>query len=231
MPWKPPGPSALDDMEWPTQLVARAIEPDATDDHLHGYAALGDLAQRVSFADTIYLALTGELPDTRSAALFGLALFSFATPSVGEAPTHLAIVTRLTGSPFASALGAALATASDAARHLMTTHSELLRWLDAPIDALPDVARGATDPWVAALIERVTSIDATVDGLRAEMTKDAARIALLHAAGMRAPEQMIATIVAASVAGIAAETLATGPQHLGIYPINVPKFEYVDDEE
>jgi len=221
----------MDDMEWPAQLIARAIEPDAADDHLHGYAVLGDLAKHVSFADTIYLALTGELPDTRAAALFGLALFSFATPSVGEAPTHLAIVTRLTSGPFASALGAGLATAADAARHLMSTHAELLPWLDTPTDVLPDVASGARDPWVATLIERVTSIDANVDRLRAEMTKDAARIALLHVAGLRARDQMIAAIVAASVAGIAAETLATGPQHLGIYPVNVPKFEYVEDED
>jgi hypothetical protein len=231
MPWKPPGPRALDDMEWPTQLVARAIDADTTDDHLHGYAVLGDLSRHVSFADTIFLAVAGELPDARAAALFGLALFSFATPSVGEAPTHLAIVTRLTSGPFASALGAAVATAADAARHMMTTHSELLRWLDEPSHALPNVARGPHDPWVATLIERVTSIDASVDRLRPEMTRDAARIALLHVAGLRMPDQMIAAIVAASVAGIAAEALATGPQHLGIYPVNVPKFEYVEDED
>jgi hypothetical protein len=225
--WKPPGPSAFDDMTWPEHLLARAIEPDPVDDRLHGYAVLGDLARHRSFSDLLFLAVVGELPDPRSAALFALSLCTFATPSVAEAPTHAAVLTRLAGAPVSSALGAGLVAAADQARHLLVQHASLLVWLETPTETVP--ASGTQDPaWMETLITAVKKIDPDANHLQLDMSRDAGRIALMYMAGIRAADQMVAVMVAARVCGIAAEALATGPQHLGQYPVTLPPFRYVE---
>jgi hypothetical protein len=226
--WKPPGPSAFDDMKWPEQLIARAIDPDPIDDRLHGYAVIGDLARQHRFSDLLFLAIVGELPDARAAALFELALFSFATPSVVEAPTHVAILTRLAGAPLSSALGAGLVTAADQAREMVAQHGSLLAWLAAPNETVPSPTI-EDRAWVQTLITAVKAIDPDADRLRLDMSRDAARLALLYIAGIRTADQIVAATVAARICGMSAEALATGPQHMGQYPVTLPPFRYVED--
>lgn len=228
-PWKPPAPGALDDTPWPEQLQARVVETGAADDRMHGFAVLGDLAKHYRFSDVIYVALVGETPDARASALFELALAAFATPSVGEAPAHLAVLTKLSGAPLASALGAGLVVAADEAQAIAAAHAPLLAWCGSPTDPLPAEMRGDDAAWVATLIDAVARTGPALASLRPEMSRDAARVALLHAAGLRRVEQIQAAIVAARIGGIAAEAMATGPEHLGQYPVKVPAYRYVED--
>lgn len=228
-PWKPPAPGALDDTPWPEQLAARVIDVGDSDDRLHGFAVLGDLAKHYHFSDMIYLALVGETPDARASALFALALAAFATPSVREAPAHVAVLAKLSGGPLASALGAGLVVAADEAQAIATAHEPLLAWCEAPSDPVPDAMRGDDAAWVATLNDAVARIDPSLASIRPEMSRDAARVALLHAAGLRRVDQIQAAIVAARVGGIAAEAMATGPEHLGQYPVKVPAYRYVED--
>lgn len=228
--WKPPGPGALDDTNWSQELLARAVENGTEDDRLHGYAVLGDVAKHYRFSDATYLAITGELPDARASSLFELALFSFATPSVGEAPVHVAILTRLSGAPLASALGAGLVVAADQARDLVQAHASLFEWLATPAGDPPEPFRGPPQPWVQTLDAAVRVIADADNLLRPELTRDAARIALLYMAGLRTPEHMQAAIVHARLGALTAEALATGPQHLSLYPVKVPPFRYVEDD-
>ena len=226
--WKPPGPGALDDTPWPEKLTARAVTGDATDDRLHGYAVLGDLAKHYRFSDTLFLALVGELPDGRTSALFELALQTLAAPRATEASVHLAILTRLSGAPAASAISAGLIVAADQAHALVRHHADLLRWLAAPTPDVPAVF-GGDEPYSAALAAAVSRIAPDQTLVRATMTRDAATIATLFLAGIQSPEQLQGALLAPRICGIAAESLATGPDHLSLYPVKLPPFRYVED--
>jgi hypothetical protein len=228
--WKPPAPGALDDAAWSEHLLARAIDAGASDDRLHGYSVLGDVSRHYPFSDLIYLALVGELPDPRRSSLFALALFSFATPSVGEAPVHVAVLARMSGATMASALAAGSITVADQAQDLVLRHASLLSWLHAPASAIPSHYDGQHDPKVAALCERARAID-PASRIRQEMTIDAARLTLLYTSGVTSADQMIGAIVAARIAAISAEILATGPQHLRDYPVKVPEYRYTEADE
>lgn len=220
--WKPPARGALDDTQWPATLVARAVAPGAADDRLHGYAVLGDVASHYRYSDLVYLAITGELPGERESVLFHTVLCSLATLSVGEAPVHVGVVARVTGG---AALAAGLVVLADHARHLVEAHASLIACLRDGGE-LPAAYKTDAD----ADYVRTLRAAAPSELVRAEMTRDAARIALLYDAGVRDPDRMEAAIVASRMLGLAAETLATGPSDLGGYPMTLPPFHYVEDD-
>lgn len=225
--WQPPARGALDDTPWPEQLVAKAIEPGADDDRLHGYAVLGDLARHYELSEVLYLAIVGELPDTAQAARFRVALISLTPIGVNEAPTHVALLSRICGGAMSSALGAGLVVAADQARFKLEANRALFAWLANPIGP-PPAELCSSDPddarWVAAL--RVAAPDSTL--VHHLLSRDAARIALLYDAGLREPAQIEAAFVASRVCGIAAEALRAGPKDLGSYPVKLPPFHYIE---
>jgi hypothetical protein len=228
--WRPPTGGALDDTAWPEKLVARAVDPGVDDDRIHGYQALGDIAKHYAYSDLVFLAISGELPDDRASELFRVALCSFATMSVNEAPSHVSVLSRLCGGTLASAFGAGMIAVADQARHKVEAHRSLLAWLADPTDALPSDFRcpEGHSAWVGTLRDAVSHVRPAVALLRPEMTRDAARIALLFEAGLRAGEQLEAAIVSSRFCGLAAEALAAGPRDLGSYPVKLPRFHYVE---
>ena len=221
---QPLGPGVLDGLTQAPQLVARAVDATPSDDRLHGYAVIGDLAAHYQFSDLLYVAITGDTPDDRASALFRLALCAFAPASVRDAPTHAAVVSRVCAAPVSSALGIGMMIAAEEARDLVDRHLALLAG-DAPAGA-----GETTEPWVATICDAVRAIDPQAQLPRSDMTRDAASIAVLVLAGIRDPDRIVAAIVAARVCGIVAETLATGPQHFAAYPVQVPQFSYVEDD-
>lgn len=230
--WKPPGPGALDDTAWPETLVARAVLPEDTDDRMHGYAMVGDLARHHSFADVLYLSITGELPDPRASGIFHLALCGFSSLAVNEAPAHVGVLSRITGGSVASAIGAGAIALADQTRHKVESHAGLFEWLAAGTGPVPSEFCSA-DPyhalWIGTLRENLRGFEPEVTLVRDGMTRDAARIALLYAAGVRRPDQMQAAIASARMCGLVAEVLATGPNHLADYPVKLPPFHYTED--
>ncbi len=227
--WQPPARGALDDTQWPERLVAKAIEPGGEDDRLHGYAVVGDLAKHYELSEVLYLAITGELPTDAAAQLFRVALTAWSAMGVNEAPTHIALLSRICGGAMASALGAGLIAAADQARFIVESNSELVAWLrtGTGTGALP-----------AACTSSVADDAGYVRGLRAaaphsallrdDMTRDGARVALLFEAGVQDASRMEAAIVAARVSGLAAEALLASPRDLGSYPVKLPPFHYVE---
>jgi len=226
--WKPPAPGALDDTAWPERLVARAVDRGHADDRLHGYEVLRDVTRNYAYSDVLYLAIVGELPDDRAAKQFQIALCSFCTIAVTEAPAHVAVLSRICGGAMASALGAGLLSLADQARHKVQAHADLLAWLAAPSETLPPTDE-ADGPWVETLLATLAHARCEARLVRDGMSRDAARIALLFEAGVRTAEQLEAAIVASRFCGLAAEALATGPRDLGQYPVKLPPFEYVED--
>jgi hypothetical protein len=230
MTWKPPAPGVLDDTVWPEQLIARAVLPGDADDRLHGYSVLGDIARHYRYSDLVYLTVVGELPDARASGLFHIALCSLATIAVNEAPAHIGVLSRICGGTFAAAFGAGALAAADDARHKLDAHVGLLAWLSDPNDVVPDEFTSTEvehREWVRTL--RGLIKDASL--VRSEMTRDAARIALLFEAGLRNRDAIEAAMVVARVCGLAPEILATGPQDIGSYPVTLPPFQYVEGGE
>jgi hypothetical protein len=227
--WKPPGPGALDDLPWPDKLAANAIDCDAADDRIHGFSLLGDLARHYSPSEILYLSLVGELPEPEAARIFDLALASLASMSPREAPTHVAVLSRICAAQLSSAFGAGLIALAEQARFMVAEHAELLTWLANPVGALPERFT-ANDPWTASLVEAARARQVSVPQLRPEMTRDAARLTLLYAAGLRLPEAWQAAIVGARFSGLAAEALLATPDQLKLYPVKLPPFHYVAKE-
>lgn len=231
--WQPPGPGALDDLTWPDKLAANAIDAGASDDRIHGYAVLGDLARHYSASEIFYLSIVEELPDERSAQIFELATTSLAAMSPREAPTHIAVLSRICGAHLASALGAGVVAPAESARALVADHAALLEWFASSAGELPAafINQDAADTWTATLVEAAAALGLQLTLLRPDMTRDAARLALLYEAGLRRAEQIEATIVGARFPGLAAESLRTGPEHLRLYPVKLPPYHYVDRED
>ena len=226
--WKPPAPGVLDDTVWPEKLVARAVLPGESDDRLHGYAVLGDVALHYRYSDLIYLAVVGELPDDRASRLFHFGLCAFATVAVNEAPAHVGVLSRICGGSLASAIGAATIAAADQAHHIVEGHRDLLAWLVRPEDPPPATFRTA-DPYHHAWVRSLRDALPDVSSLHPEMTRDAARLALLFEAGLHTTDQLEAAIVTSRVSGLVAESLLATPADLARYPVKLPAFHYVED--
>jgi hypothetical protein len=228
-PWHPPSHGALDDTPWPETLIARVVDRGSDDDRVNGYAVLGDVARNYDFTDLMYLALTAELPTPAASQQFKVAMVAAAPVSVREASVHAGVLARLSGSPIASALGAGLVIAADRARQLLDDHAELLEWLAHPDGEAPAGFRSADDRmWVANLAGALREFRPTALG--DDFTRDAARITLFHASGVTTSDRIQAALVAAATVGVASEALATGPEHLALYPVKMPPYRYVDDE-
>jgi hypothetical protein len=221
--WKPPSSGALDDTVWPDQLIGRAVATDPVDDRLYGYGLVNDIARHYAFSDLVYLGIVGELPNREASHVFHVALCAAAPVSVAEASSHAAVLARLSGSTFASALATGLLIAADRARFIVAEHAALLAWLAQPTATPPVEFCGDADTaWVA----NVTAVSGVA--LAPTLRRSAALLALFHAAGVAKPEQLEAAIVAAQVASISAEALQTGPQHLAQYPVKTPPYRYVE---
>lgn len=229
--WKPPTSGALDDTTWPETLVAKAIEPVGADDRMHGYSVLQDLARHYEYSDLLYLSIIGELPDKAPSVMFRVALCSLATPTVNEAPSHVGLLSRICGGALASSIAAATIALADQAKSIVQRHAELLHWLCHPSDSPPPSACDAADAeWVRTLFETLASTGVPTHMLHLGMSRDAARLSLLFEAGVQTAEHMQAAIVSARMSGVMAEILLATPRDLGLYPVKLPPFHYVEGE-
>lgn len=227
--WEPPARGALDDTAWPEKLIARVVDRGSDDDRVNGYGVLADVARNYSFADLVYLGLVGELPTSVASRRFHIALAAAAPVSVAEASVHAGVLARLSGAPIASALGTGLVIAADHARQTLFDHASLLAWLARPEGAAPEAFRtGADRAWVANMGAALGEDRPAV--LDDNFTRDAARLTLFHAAGLVTADRIEAALVIGATVGVAAEALATGPEHLGLYPVKQPPYRYVEDE-
>lgn len=227
MTWKPPANGALDDTQWPEQLVARAIEAGTTDDRLHGYAVLTDVCRHYRYSDLIYLAIVGELPTDRASLLFHVGLCAWSSLSVKEAPVHVSLLSRVSAGRIGSAIAAGTIALADQTRLLLERHAQLLDWLrvpdaDVPVQYLVDGS--------AALHDTLLALGIRPRFARRDMTREAASLALLFEAGLVDPEQLQAAIITARTTSLVAESLATGPRDLSQYPVKLPPFHYVEEE-
>lgn len=220
-------PGMFEVVDWPDQLTARVVEP-GPDPRIHGYAVQGDLARHHTFSDVLYLSLVGEVPHALASRAFDVALTFLSPVPIQDGATHAAALSRLCNAPPRAALAVAAVALTERAQFLLDAHREFCAWLERPAPEPPEVYL-AEDEVELARVERLRSVlprelelPRGFDRLRL----DAALICVLHACGLKKPEQQLAVLMMAGLASTFAEAMTTPPLSFRQYAMNTPPFHY-----
>jgi hypothetical protein len=223
-----PDGGPIDGNPWPAQITGHVVDPGPPV-RVRGYEVDGDLAVHYRYADLLGLALEGELPGDAAGRALDLALVLLAPVPVTCGPAHAGVLARTCGARSSAALAIAALALAEEARFTVAAHAPLLAWLDAPTGDLPA-------PWVAtsaaerlesagiAAAVRATGLD--VPALASAPTRLAALLAILHAAGLRRPEQLETAMVIARLPCVMGEALAVSAGSFQKYPMRVPPFRH-----
>lgn len=227
---RPAGP--VEDYPWPTELDAHVVTP-GHDPRIHGYSVEADVAKFGGLAEMILLSLTGELPGLEQCRAFELAMTFLAPLSVAEAPTHATVLARICGARSSAVVGIAAIALAERARHLLEQYAGLLRWLDTPDSPFPASCHAgslAERVSIERLLALLPTVAREVPVFREDPSRTAALLAVLHFSGLRRAEQLEPALVLASLAPTMAEGLARNPLSFRDYPMQLPPFQYTEDE-
>lgn len=224
----PPGPNAgrelFEAMGTPNKFSARVVQPGAAP-RVHGYGVDDDLARHHSSGSVVYLCLTGELPEPPLARRFERAMICLAPVHVGEAPAHVAVLSRVVGSSVGGLLSTAAAAAAEEARTEIEAHQELFAWLARGAGPLPS-------QYVEPPCARVPLMLAGMDAEQLLPTAPrTAALGLLWLSGITDPERIAAAMFLARLPCAIAEGLAQPHRGSYTYPILRPEIRYVAPEK
>jgi hypothetical protein len=220
----------LDDAPWPDKLTARVVTPGSRP-AIHGYDVEEDLARHYSFAETVLLALTGEIPTPEQGCAFEVVL-QFAAPApVNEAPTHAAVLARICAGTTSSIQGTAAIALAEQARVVVEEHRGWIEALSGAIASVPPEHRAASEDERASVDRLRRALRGSVDvpALAHDVNRSAAVVASLHACGLRAAEQVECALLLAKLPVAMAEALATPAGSYRDYPLLVPPIAYAED--
>ena len=227
-------PSPLDCRTEPARLTARVVDPGPPA-RLLGYDVEADLARHYGFVHVVGLLSSGELPEPGAARALDIALSFLAPVSVGDAPGHVGILSRVCGVRFAATLGLAATTLAEEAAFVLEEHAEWLDWLAAPADRrAPAPARflAATEEDRASVARLRTALDAApfaAPGLSVGPARTAGLLAVLAACGL-SREGMQTAWVLARLPAVAAEAAARPVLNVRDYPLSLPPLDYREGE-
>lgn len=219
----------IEDRPWPDGVVGHVVQP-GQQPRINGYDVLSDLAVHYGFGEVVLTTLRGEAPSPDEGRAFEVAMIALAPISMADAPCNAAFISRLCGGISSSALAVGAIAACEQARVLVQANAPWLSWVrsgavgDAPsiavdsggataalLDALPtDFAA----PWPDSLLPRL----------------DAACLAIATRCGLTTDAALEAAIVMARLPVIAAEKEHGVGVPFRDYPMDLPPFEYVEDE-
>jgi hypothetical protein len=217
---------------FPERITARVVEPGA-DARIHGYHVAGDLARHHGVADLLWLALRGDLPTEGQRAALEVACVLLAPVHLGQAPSHAAYVSRISGAPAGATLAIGAVGLGELVRQERETLAPWTAWLERG-GAVPAVAiaDGAGDEAIAAqrwLDSRVRAWFGPERALPAvPLTRVAQAYALLHHLGLRGPLALETIAVWARLPVVAAEASHARPGAIDAYPARLPDYQYVD---
>ncbi|MGA7121368.1 MAG: hypothetical protein WBY94_14785 [Polyangiaceae bacterium] len=221
----------LDLGPWPDKLTARVVTPGPRP-AIHGYDVEGDLARHYSFAETVLLAWTGELPTAAQGRAFEVAL-QFAAPApINEAPTHAAALARICSGTTSAIQGTAAVALAEQARVLVAEHTAWLDALGASTVRVAPEYRAASDE-ERACVERLR---AALEGLLElpelahDLSRAAALFAVFRACGLKSARHIECALVFAKLPVALAEAMATPARSFRAYPLLLPGIEYVEGD-
>jgi hypothetical protein len=221
------GRGPLEVRSFPDVLTARVVTPGCRP-LLHGYDVESDLALAYGPAEVMHLALTGELPEPAHAAALNVLLVFLAPLSVACAPTHAAVLARLSGAESSAMLAVASITLAEQSKQILEEHRTLLLWLNQPTGGLPPEYR-THDPEELAAVERlVVALDHTIQSSiwDQQPTLMAALLSALFACGVRERHHLEALLVWARLPVVLSEAFSEKVANFKHYPINLPRFHY-----
>lgn len=223
----------IEDLPWAATLEARVFTPGHRP-RAHGLDVYGDLAQHYRASDVVLTSLRGEPPSTAESELFDAALAFLVPFTVGEAPTHAAVLTRACGAPVSAVMAVGTALLAEHTAAVLERHAVLLRWLDTGGSPLPEEFRCSSDEEreaVALLARRVERCGIELPILDHDPTLLAGLLAACHRCGLRDPDRLAAVLMIARVPGLLAEGLAALHGERRSYPLDVPHYQYVHDRD
>lgn len=233
MPPRPELEGPIEDLTWATTLQARVFTP-GTRPRSHGYDVFGDLAQHYRASDLVLTSLRGEPPSVAESELFDAVLAFLGPLTVGEAPTHAALLTRACGAPTASVAAVGAALLAEHTADLLERHAALLVWLDAPGSPLPEAfcCRSEDEREVVGLLaRRVRNSGLEVPILGHDPTLLAGLLAACHRCGLKDRERIAAVVMTARLPGLLAEGLAAAHGERRTYPIDLPHYRYLHGDD
>lgn len=202
---------------------------------LHGFDIPEDLARHYGIAEIQLLALTGEPPTEAEGRAFELCLTFLADVSILDASVHAGRVARhvhsiLGNTPGTTAtLGVGLA---EQARFQLEQYEPWLAWLDAEDRGEPpELTTGDDD-----LVQQFTHLlpdeyGEWLESLGASMNLFGAILSVLHRLGVGKVHQLTTVLVMARLPIALAEAFSVGDPRLWSYPLNLPRWKYVGEEE
>lgn len=219
----------LDAVPWPEKLKSRVTSSDS-ERRIHGYAVESDLAQNYSFAETVLLALTGELPSAEQARAFDVALNFLAPITVAEAPAHAALIARICVGTTSSLTGTSAIGLAEQSRFDLTRYQEFVAWLAAPSENAPAkfMATSHRDRLRVSALRLALRTRKCVapKHLALDLDENAAIIAVLFECGLRSLPQIEVVRTFARLPLVMAEALAAPPAGHKDYPLMLPMIRY-----
>lgn len=225
--WRGP----IEDGQWSSTLPGFVVDPGPPP-RIHGYDLWHDLARNYGLAELVLTTLVGEAPDRAHGRAFEIALVLASPGAIVEAPAHAAAITHMVGAPGASVVAMAALVLAEQAQALVDEHAEWIAWLAQGEGELPLQFRAVKDGDREAIAVVRTLVEPAVCPVlaRSEPTLAATIVALLHASGLRTAESMIAALVGARLPATVAEAERWQREQLRTYPMQLPPFDYEEDE-
>lgn len=226
----PRGP--IEDLEWPTTLEARVVEPGPAP-RIQGYDVQSDLARHYGFAELALVALGGEAPSRELGRLLEIVMLFLSPCSVAEAPGHGALLVRACGARTPAVLASGAIALAEEAATVVAEHGALLEWLDDPTSPFPATCRCPTEAEreaVGRFRDAIEEHGVELAVLEHDPSLRAALLAAAHRCGVRDAERLQALWVLARLPAVMAEGLQHERANLRRYPIDLPHFHYVPPE-
>lgn len=194
---------------------------------IHGFGVVDDLARHFAPHEVFLLGLLGSEISAAHGRAFGVALTWLSACHVGLAPTHSAVLARVSGAPTSAIIGIAATVAAREAEHVLSEHRALLDWLGA---SPPRAAFSGWDQGDPRWRERLANT-CGLDLAELDLARDASSAALIvfHTVGLRDPKRLLAAWAWARMIGSLAESLADAGLDMQGYPLRLPAFDYVED--
>ncbi len=211
-----------------SQLDARVVDERGAEPRIHGFGVRSDLVQHFSFADVVFLALTAKEPTERTSSALRRALILLAPVGAGSAPAHLGTLAHLVSRDHSTSIASATAVLAARAANCIAERAALLQSLGEerpppPDWRVPDAE--SADPSLPASFSEWSELAkqpwfSTLDAL-------SAAIAVLFECGLEESWQLESMLFIAWCPCVLGEMGPRGRDSLESYPINVPRFRYV----